>query len=71
MRLLGGLRKALDRVTRPFREGQSDTELVESGIELPNTRYWRRAVARADRKHGPGYTRSMRKGRRVKRDWPS
>lgn len=64
MGLLARFRGALEKVTKVFRPDKTtDAELIRSGIELPNNRYWRRAVMRSQRLRGPGYTRSMRKGR--------
>lgn len=63
MKLFSRLKELAQKVTQPFRKDKPTTELIRSGMQLPNTRYWRRAVVRSQRLRGPGYTRSYRKGR--------
>lgn len=60
--------KFFDRIKGRLGMGGSVDEVVQAAAEdeqplVPANRAYRRAMARAGRRKGPGFTRSMRKGR--------
>lgn len=65
MSFLGRVKDRLLRRQTIVEEIKEDPDFVPANREL------RRAYKRAQRLHGPGYTRQMRKGRRVERERPS
>lgn len=60
--------KLFDRLKSKLGIGGSVDEVVQASAEgefvVPATRVYMRAIRRSQRLRGPGYTRSMRKGRK-------
>ena len=67
MRLFDKVKSLLGRGS----DAEAIRELAATDDFIPANRRMIRAVERANRKHGAGYTRQLRKGRREHREFPS
>lgn len=61
--------KVFDKLKKAIGLGRTDevaTIAGEQGWTLPDSRYYRRAIVRGTKLRGPGYTRSLKKGRKLR-----